>query len=221
MDPLSQVYVGGAFTGPSLNPAMAFAWDWHYQAHTPGEHWLVFWAAPCMGALTAGAVYAGMRMGARAKAAATKAKKRSGKAKMEEDGNVKEGGVGSGKKEQGRGAVGETVATATAATTSLTTASQRRRVQGSTTNEGGLKKDGGAVAAGAEPTGSGEGVAFGEKGVGNDGFEGKAEGVDAASGAEHGAHRRRGGGGDGGGKWQVVGGKQGKGKGKSKTVKAK
>lgn len=52
-----QLYVGAPFTGPSLNPIMAFSWDWHYRQHGTLEHYVVFWAAPFLGAVIAGVLY--------------------------------------------------------------------------------------------------------------------------------------------------------------------
>lgn len=53
--------VGAAYTGPSLNPALAFAFQYWHSSHTPLEHGLVFWAAPIAAGLAAGWCYAGAK----------------------------------------------------------------------------------------------------------------------------------------------------------------
>jgi hypothetical protein len=46
--------VGSQLTGPSLNPAITFSWWHHFGGHQPGEHVLVYWAAPFVGAILGG-----------------------------------------------------------------------------------------------------------------------------------------------------------------------
>lgn len=51
-------YVGFHFTGPSLNPFISFSWHFlHNQKQTAAEHALVFWAAPILGAASAGILH--------------------------------------------------------------------------------------------------------------------------------------------------------------------
>lgn len=48
------VIAGSALTGPSMNPAHAFSWNYFLQGHDLREHMAVFWVAPLSGALLAG-----------------------------------------------------------------------------------------------------------------------------------------------------------------------
>jgi hypothetical protein len=75
-----QLVAGSYFTGPGVNPAISFSWYHHYQGLDLQQHLWLYWAAPFVGALTAGLAY---RMaGARPAAAAAKkpaAKKQAAK----------------------------------------------------------------------------------------------------------------------------------------------
>ncbi|KAK9810940.1 hypothetical protein WJX73_010268 [Symbiochloris irregularis] len=51
------VLAGMELTGPSLNPAVTFAWAVHHRQHALREHLLVFWAGPILGGLLAGWVW--------------------------------------------------------------------------------------------------------------------------------------------------------------------
>lgn len=63
-----QLIAGSYFTGPGVNPAISFSWYHHYQGLDLQQHLWLYWAAPFVGALTAGLAY---RMaGTRAAAAA-------------------------------------------------------------------------------------------------------------------------------------------------------
>jgi hypothetical protein len=65
-----QLVAGSYFTGPGVNPAISFSWYHHYQGLDLQQHLWLYWAAPFVGALTAGLAY---RMtGTRAAAAAAK-----------------------------------------------------------------------------------------------------------------------------------------------------
>ena len=44
-----QVLAGMGLTGPSLNPAVTFAWAVNHRQHALLEHLLVFWVAPICG----------------------------------------------------------------------------------------------------------------------------------------------------------------------------
>ena len=46
---MRQVLAGSELTGPSLNPAVTFAWAAHHRGHTLLEHLVVFWVAPLAG----------------------------------------------------------------------------------------------------------------------------------------------------------------------------
>ncbi|CAL5228070.1 g11138 [Coccomyxa viridis] len=48
------VVAGSGLTGPSMNPAHAFSWNYYLQGHDITEHMAVFWVAPFSGALLAG-----------------------------------------------------------------------------------------------------------------------------------------------------------------------
>lgn len=47
------VLLGAAYTGPSLNPAHAFAWAYVNNKHNDWEHLVVFWLAPLAGSWVA------------------------------------------------------------------------------------------------------------------------------------------------------------------------
>jgi len=48
---------GSYFTGPSLNPAIAFSWYHHYQGLALWQHVLLYWMAPFLGAMAGAAIY--------------------------------------------------------------------------------------------------------------------------------------------------------------------
>eukprot|EP00250_Pteridium_aquilinum_P011381 c20026_g1_i1 orf=140-850(+) len=50
---IAVVLLGATYTGPSLNPAHAFAWAYVNDNHYNSEHLLVFWLAPLAGTLIA------------------------------------------------------------------------------------------------------------------------------------------------------------------------
>lgn len=43
------VMAGGAYTGPAMNPANAFAWAFVNNEHTSWEHFVVYWIGPMVG----------------------------------------------------------------------------------------------------------------------------------------------------------------------------
>ncbi|GAB4823247.1 hypothetical protein N2152v2_010293 [Parachlorella kessleri] len=55
------VRAGAPYSGPSLNPAVTFGFEFLYQQQTRGEHFAVFWAAPVAAGLMGGWCYLGMR----------------------------------------------------------------------------------------------------------------------------------------------------------------
>ncbi|BDA44538.1 probable aquaporin SIP1-1 at C-terminar half [Coccomyxa sp. Obi] len=69
------VIAGSSYTGPSMNPAHAFSWNYFLDGHSRVQHITVFWVAPLAGALGAGLLWNS------ATAPATKAKKRKAPAK--------------------------------------------------------------------------------------------------------------------------------------------
>lgn len=50
---IAVILLGAAYTGPSLNPAHAFAWAYVHGRHNDWEHLLVFWLAPLAGSWVA------------------------------------------------------------------------------------------------------------------------------------------------------------------------
>ena len=58
---LLAVTAGAAYTGPSLNPALAFGFQSLHATHTPAVHAAVYWAAPLAAGLAAGWTYAGAK----------------------------------------------------------------------------------------------------------------------------------------------------------------
>ncbi|KAL6763886.1 aquaporin-like protein [Haematococcus lacustris] len=55
---VAMCWAGMAYTGPSMNPSLAFAWNTFLGVHSRAEHLLVFWAAPFLGAAAAGLLVA-------------------------------------------------------------------------------------------------------------------------------------------------------------------
>eukprot|EP00878_Enallax_costatus_P017449 GHUV01018329.1.p2 GENE.GHUV01018329.1~~GHUV01018329.1.p2 ORF type:complete len:119 (+),score=40.01 GHUV01018329.1:607-963(+) len=51
------IVTGSHFTGPSMNPAVAFSWFHHYQGHSWTEQITVYWLAPFAGAMLGGLLY--------------------------------------------------------------------------------------------------------------------------------------------------------------------
>ncbi|WIA17089.1 hypothetical protein OEZ85_013988 [Tetradesmus obliquus] len=51
------IVTGSYFTGPSMNPAVAFSWYHHYQGHSWLEQIAVYWLAPFAGAMLGGLLY--------------------------------------------------------------------------------------------------------------------------------------------------------------------
>eukprot|EP00775_Hariotina_reticulata_P013405 gene13405-13533_t len=51
------IVAGSHFTGPSMNPAMAFSWFHHFQGHSWQEQICVYWLAPFAGAMLGGLLY--------------------------------------------------------------------------------------------------------------------------------------------------------------------
>eukprot|EP00882_Tetradesmus_deserticola_P021403 GHRQ01023174.1.p1 GENE.GHRQ01023174.1~~GHRQ01023174.1.p1 ORF type:complete len:275 (+),score=85.91 GHRQ01023174.1:178-1002(+) len=51
------IVTGSHFTGPSMNPAVAFSWYHHYQGHSWMQQILVYWLAPLAGAVLGGLLY--------------------------------------------------------------------------------------------------------------------------------------------------------------------
>ncbi|MQL85660.1 hypothetical protein Taro_018179 [Colocasia esculenta] len=47
------VIAGGAYTGPSMNPANAFGWAYVNKRHDSWEHFYVYWICPFVGAIVA------------------------------------------------------------------------------------------------------------------------------------------------------------------------
>lgn len=51
------VIAGGAYTGPSMNPANAFGWAYVNNRHNTWEQFYVYWICPFIGALLAASVF--------------------------------------------------------------------------------------------------------------------------------------------------------------------
>ncbi|EIE21310.1 aquaporin-like protein [Coccomyxa subellipsoidea C-169] len=51
------VVAGAGFTGPSMNPAHAFSWNYFLDGHDRAQHIAVFWVAPLSGAMAAGLLW--------------------------------------------------------------------------------------------------------------------------------------------------------------------
>lgn len=69
--------VGARFTGPCLNPIVAFAWYWHFSEKLAlREHLLLFWLGPFAGAVLSGPLY-NWATGTKRGAPGTKAKQRT------------------------------------------------------------------------------------------------------------------------------------------------
>ncbi|KAJ4752138.1 Aquaporin SIP1.1 [Rhynchospora pubera] len=54
---LALVIAGGAYTGPSMNPANAFGWAYVNDRHNTWEQFYVYWICPFVGAVLAASVF--------------------------------------------------------------------------------------------------------------------------------------------------------------------
>ncbi|KAK8542936.1 hypothetical protein V6N12_015512 [Hibiscus sabdariffa] len=48
---------GSTYTGPSMNPAIAFGWAYVYNQHNTWDHFYVYWICPFIGAISAASVF--------------------------------------------------------------------------------------------------------------------------------------------------------------------
>ncbi|GMJ11262.1 small and basic intrinsic protein 1A [Hibiscus trionum] len=48
---------GSAYTGPSMNPAIAFGWAYVYSQHNTWDHFYVYWICPFIGSILAALVF--------------------------------------------------------------------------------------------------------------------------------------------------------------------
>ncbi|KAF6164666.1 hypothetical protein GIB67_032438 [Kingdonia uniflora] len=51
------VVAGSSYTGPSMNPAIAFGWAYVYNRHNTWEQFYVYWICPFIGAILAGWIF--------------------------------------------------------------------------------------------------------------------------------------------------------------------
>lgn len=54
---LSCIVIGAPYTGPAMNPTMAFAWAYLRNEHSNPEHFYVYWLAPVIGTIFAAIVF--------------------------------------------------------------------------------------------------------------------------------------------------------------------
>eukprot|EP00252_Welwitschia_mirabilis_P015626 TRINITY_DN3451_c0_g2_i1.p1 TRINITY_DN3451_c0_g2~~TRINITY_DN3451_c0_g2_i1.p1 ORF type:complete len:127 (+),score=10.71 TRINITY_DN3451_c0_g2_i1:278-658(+) len=48
---ISLVFVGSAYTGPSMNPINAYGWAFLNNTHNSWDHFYVYWVAPFIGSI--------------------------------------------------------------------------------------------------------------------------------------------------------------------------
>ncbi|KAL1211571.1 Aquaporin SIP1-1 [Cardamine amara subsp. amara] len=54
---ISLVVAGSKYTGPAMNPAIAFGWAFMYSSHNTWDHFYVYWISSFVGALSAALVF--------------------------------------------------------------------------------------------------------------------------------------------------------------------
>lgn len=61
------IILGGKYSGPAMNPMVAFAWAWHTSTWKSFDHYLVYWVAPTVGGVVATVLFALLQAGFSAK----------------------------------------------------------------------------------------------------------------------------------------------------------
>lgn len=52
-----QIPAGASYSGPFMNPAVAFSWYWNLKGASAWEHFVVFWAGCLVGSYLAGVMW--------------------------------------------------------------------------------------------------------------------------------------------------------------------